>query len=244
MFISSGMKFRNKNKFRYGVPVYTSPFRALLSTPFLKWLPLRTQTNLLYYFAVGGFGSFKHSAACLISCWQITSQPQGWIMTKPYRLSTTTPVLAYFQITEPIIPKPPTGQHKPAIFSSQFQNYFAKIHISAVHIVALTNDIFPKIFLHYNYALFCFPYASYVFTHSLHIVATIISIILAVVTAVIFWIVLKLCGGFWIHISLLPNPLLKKKNKKISRLIKFNFACQFNQNKWPLCDMNKLRISP
>jgi hypothetical protein len=78
-------------------------------------------------------------------------------MTKPYRLSTTTPVLAYFQITEPIIPKPPTVQHKPAIFSSQFQNDFAKIHISAVHIVALTNDIFPQDISTLQLSTFLFP---------------------------------------------------------------------------------------
>jgi hypothetical protein len=34
MLISTGMKFRNKNKFRCGVPVYTDPFRALQITKF------------------------------------------------------------------------------------------------------------------------------------------------------------------------------------------------------------------
>jgi hypothetical protein len=29
VFISAGTKFRNKKKFRYGIPAYTGPFRAL-----------------------------------------------------------------------------------------------------------------------------------------------------------------------------------------------------------------------
>jgi hypothetical protein len=29
ILISAGMKFRNKKKFRYGIPAYTGPFRAL-----------------------------------------------------------------------------------------------------------------------------------------------------------------------------------------------------------------------
>jgi hypothetical protein len=29
ILISAGMKFRNKEKFRYGIPAYTGPFRAL-----------------------------------------------------------------------------------------------------------------------------------------------------------------------------------------------------------------------
>jgi hypothetical protein len=30
MLISASMKFRNKNKFWYGIPAYTGPFRALV----------------------------------------------------------------------------------------------------------------------------------------------------------------------------------------------------------------------
>jgi hypothetical protein len=29
VFISAGMKFRNKKKFRCGIPAYTGPYRAL-----------------------------------------------------------------------------------------------------------------------------------------------------------------------------------------------------------------------
>jgi hypothetical protein len=30
MLESNGIKFRNKKKFRYGIPTYTGPFRALI----------------------------------------------------------------------------------------------------------------------------------------------------------------------------------------------------------------------
>jgi hypothetical protein len=30
-YISADMKFRNKNKFRYGIPAFTGPFRALVA---------------------------------------------------------------------------------------------------------------------------------------------------------------------------------------------------------------------
>jgi hypothetical protein len=30
MLVSAGMKFRNKKKFRYGIPAYTGPFEALV----------------------------------------------------------------------------------------------------------------------------------------------------------------------------------------------------------------------
>jgi hypothetical protein len=40
--ICAGIKFRNKKKFRYGIPVYTDPFRALLQPNYLivRWRPL------------------------------------------------------------------------------------------------------------------------------------------------------------------------------------------------------------
>jgi hypothetical protein len=38
--ISAGMKFRNKEKFRYGIPAYTGPFRVLVLS---KNFPGRTK---------------------------------------------------------------------------------------------------------------------------------------------------------------------------------------------------------
>jgi hypothetical protein len=39
ILLGSGMKFRNEKKFRYGIPAYTCPFRALSGTDiFIKIL--------------------------------------------------------------------------------------------------------------------------------------------------------------------------------------------------------------
>jgi hypothetical protein len=59
ILISTGIKFKNKNKFRYGIPAYTGPFSALTTN--VTYIELCTYVTTLN----SSFGFIKCSCCCV-----------------------------------------------------------------------------------------------------------------------------------------------------------------------------------